>query len=242
MTFLDVAPDAGDNASRAFSTDVDGTVAGTVDSGGEIVQLVYTSEPAAPSILVQPRSQTVTAGASVTFTAQATGGNPAATTVQWQVSIDGHTFNNIPAATSTTLTLNNVTAAQNGDEYQAVFSNAAGLSATTTPATLAVDSLTVTTSPGNQTVNAQYVELISNGLGDASLFINNGVGTQSITTSGAYALGAGVYLEAQASGSSAILQTSATGAQTINVINAGQGGTADENCAGDSPMRQHVFN
>ena len=46
-------------------------------------------------------------------------------TVQWEVSTDGGTtFTNISGATSTTYTFT-ATAAENGDEYQAVFTNSA---------------------------------------------------------------------------------------------------------------------
>ena len=93
----------------------------------------YTSP--APTIIGHPTSQTITAGASVSFTASASG----ASSVQWQVSTDGgHTFSNISGATNTTLTLNNVTLAMNGYEYEAVFTNTAG-STTTTAATLTVN-------------------------------------------------------------------------------------------------------
>src|SRR5581483_9192647 len=64
-------------------------------------------------------------------------GNPTPT-VQWQVSSDGgKTFSNISGATSSTLTLNNVTRSMNGDQYGAVFTNSAG-TATSTAATLTV--------------------------------------------------------------------------------------------------------
>ena len=65
--------------------------------------------------------------------------------MQWQVSTDGgNTFSNIAGATSTTFSFT-ATAAQNGDEYQAVFSNTAGLSATTSAATLTVKVATANT-------------------------------------------------------------------------------------------------
>jgi hypothetical protein len=68
-----------------------------------------------PTVTTNPGNQTVTAGQNVTFTAAANG-NPTPT-VQWQVSTDGgHSFTDINGATSTTLTLNNVTAAMNGNE------------------------------------------------------------------------------------------------------------------------------
>ena len=51
--------------------------------------------------------------------------------MQWQVSSDsGKTFTDISGATSTTLTLSNVTAGMNGDEYRAVFTNSIGTTTT----------------------------------------------------------------------------------------------------------------
>jgi hypothetical protein len=50
--------------------------------------------------------------------------------VQWQVSTDGgKTFSNILGATAATLTLT-AQAGQNGDEYQAVFTNPVGQAST----------------------------------------------------------------------------------------------------------------
>ncbi len=105
-----------------------------------------------PSVTTQPSDQTVTAGATATFTAAASG-NPTPS-VQWMVSTDsGATFNDISGATSTTYSLT-PTLAQNGDEFEAVFTNAAG-SATTTAATLTVQAApAVTTQPSDQTVTA----------------------------------------------------------------------------------------
>ena len=110
----------------------------------------------APTVTSIPRSVTVDAGQTATFTASASNGNPTPTTVQWQVSTNGGTtFSPIAGATSSTLSLINTTATQNGSEYEAVFSNAAGLGATTTPATLTVDyAPTVMSSPSSVTVDA----------------------------------------------------------------------------------------
>ena len=110
----------------------------------------------APSVTTQPASQTVTAGQTVTFTAAASG-NPTPT-VQWQVSTHGgSTFSDITGATSTTLILSSTTTAQNGNEYQAVFTNSVG-TATTSAATLTVNTAqfapSVTTQPASQTVTA----------------------------------------------------------------------------------------
>ena len=58
----------------------------------------------APTVSVNPASQTVTAGQAATFSAAASA-NPAAT-VQWQVSSDGgSTFSNVSGAASATLTV-----------------------------------------------------------------------------------------------------------------------------------------
>src|SRR3989475_4716187 len=76
-------------------------------------------------------------------------------TVQWQVSTSGGAFSNVSGATSTTLSFTTASS-QNGNQYQAVFTNSAG-SATTTAATLTVNSPTpptITAQPPNQTLNA----------------------------------------------------------------------------------------
>jgi hypothetical protein len=104
----------------------------------------------APSVTTSPKSATVNAGQSVNFSAAATG-NPAPT-VQWQVSTNGGaTYTAIAGATGTTLTLSAVTASQNGNLYQAVFTNGVG-TATTTAATLTVRfPPNVTLNPANVT-------------------------------------------------------------------------------------------
>ena len=77
------------------------------------------------TITMQPTNQTVELGSTATFNAAATG--YPTPTVQWQVSTDGgNTWSNINGATSPTLTLTDVAASQNGDEFQALFTNAAG--------------------------------------------------------------------------------------------------------------------
>jgi hypothetical protein len=106
----------------------------------------------APSVTVEPANETVVAGGTATFTAAA-GGNPAPT-VQWNVSNNnGATFSPISGATSTTYSFTS-SAAQNGYEYEAVFTNSIG-STTSTSATLTVATApAVTTNPAGQTVNA----------------------------------------------------------------------------------------
>ena len=133
----------------------------TADNNGDEYEAVFTnsegafsSSPAtltvffAPIVTQNPTPSTANAGGTATFTAAASG-NPAAI-VQWEVSTDrGTTFTAISGATSTTYSFT-VTASDSGDEYQAVFTNSLG-TATTTAATLTVDS--VTTQPASQTVN-----------------------------------------------------------------------------------------
>jgi uncharacterized repeat protein (TIGR03803 family) len=107
----------------------------------------------APTVTLSPSNQTVTAGQNVTLTAAASGGPTP--TVQWQVSTDGgKTFTNISGATSTTLTLSNVQASEDGYQYQAVFTNNLG-TATTSAATLTVQyAPIVTINPFSQTATA----------------------------------------------------------------------------------------
>ncbi len=98
----------------------------------------------APAITTQPATQTVTAGATVTFTVTASG----SPTFQWRK--DGAT---LTGATAATLTRTNVTAADAG-AYSVVVTNSAG-SATSNVATLTVNATTaapaITTPPANQT-------------------------------------------------------------------------------------------
>jgi hypothetical protein len=130
------------NQYRAVFTNVVGSATTTAAT------LTVTS---APAITTNPTSTTVNAGQTASFSAAASG-DPTPT-VQWQLSTDGGaTFNNIGGATATTLTLSNVTSAQNATKYRAVFTNSIG-SATTTAATLTVNfAPSVTTNPGSQTV------------------------------------------------------------------------------------------
>jgi hypothetical protein len=87
----------------------------------------------APVITLQPVSQTVAPGSPVNFTATASG--TPTPTLQWQLSSDGGASWS-PAAASFLSS-----AAENGYEYRAVFTNAAG-SATTAAATLTVPATT----------------------------------------------------------------------------------------------------
>ena len=129
-------------------------IAGTVING--TVQQV-TGETA-PTVTADPTSQTILAGGAAIFTAAASG-NPAPT-VQWEVNIgsgfldltDGAVYG---GSSSDTLTITAATAAMNGYQYEAVFSNGVGTAATTTAARLTVDTAPIITKNlTNQTVNA----------------------------------------------------------------------------------------
>ena len=98
-----------------------------------------------PSITAQPASQTVNEGANVNFTVTASGTAPLS--YQWKKDSV-----NIAGATSTTLTLNSVTASQAGS-YTVLVSNVAG-SVPSAAATLTVNvPPSIITPPASQTVN-----------------------------------------------------------------------------------------
>lgn len=122
--------------------------AGTATSS--TATLTVNPAPVAPSITTQPTSQTVTAGANVSFTVAASGTAP----LSYLWRLNGA---NIGGATSPTLTLNSVTMTQSGGSYSCVVSNVAG-SATSSAATLTVNPAiiapTITTQPASQSVTA----------------------------------------------------------------------------------------
>jgi alpha-tubulin suppressor-like RCC1 family protein len=90
----------------------------------------------APAITKQPANTTVDEGENATFESTASGFP--APTVQWERSTDaGGTWNAIAGATSTQLTVANVTFSENGNEYRARFTNVAG-EAVSAAATLTV--------------------------------------------------------------------------------------------------------
>ncbi len=97
--------------------------------------VVSSSASSAPVITVQPSSDTVASGHSVSFAA-AVSGNTAAS-YQWQISTDGGTTWTALADSSTyagtnsaTLTVSNVTSAMSGYHYRLLASNAAGSTST----------------------------------------------------------------------------------------------------------------
>ena len=180
------------------------------------------------SVTTQPASQTVNAGQSVTFSTASS--NPGgADTVQWQVSTDGGTsFTPITGATSLTYTFT-ATASQNGDEYEAVFTNSAG-SFDSNPATLTVAANavpTVTTQPsatlaeagGNATFTAaasgspmptvQWEVNTGSGFNNVSGSEYSGATTGTLTITGATAAMNGYTYEAVFTNSSGSVTTNA---------------------------------
>jgi hypothetical protein len=108
------------------------------------------STAAVPHVTLNPTSLTVDSAHVAVFTAGATG--TPAPSVQWKISRDGGAhFTDIAGADSTTLHFL-AHAGDNGDEFEAVFTNRSG-KATTTAATLTVDyAPDITKEPANQRV------------------------------------------------------------------------------------------
>ncbi len=147
---VDCGAGGGGGAGSSWAVNGSGPTFGTTSAAGAVSLTYYGFVGTGPAVTTQPTNETSNAGQPATFTAAASG-NPAPN-VQWQVSTDGgNTFTNINGATSGTLTLT-TTAAENGNQYRAVFANSIG-SVTTNPATLTVDTPpTVTTNPVSVTV------------------------------------------------------------------------------------------
>ncbi len=118
---------------RAVFTNPAGTATTTAAT------LTVTAPTTAPAVTTDPSSATVAAGTTASFEAAAAG-SPTPTVV-WEVSSNsGATFTPVAGADATTYSFT-ATTGENGDRYEAVFTNPAG-TATTTAATL-----TVTTAP-----------------------------------------------------------------------------------------------
>lgn len=104
-----------------------------------------------PTITTQPAAATVCAGSDYTFSVTATG---SALTYQWQVSTTGcaGVFSNVAGATTSSLVLTGITAAQNNNAYQCVITDGCGNTAIITDcAVLTVSgSIDITTQPVNQ--------------------------------------------------------------------------------------------
>lgn len=87
--------------------------------------LTVNPTPAYPVYVTQPASQSVTIGATATFTVSVTG--TPAPGLQWQVSTDGGaTWSDIPGATGSSYTTPATGAGDNGNRYQVIATNGSG--------------------------------------------------------------------------------------------------------------------
>ena len=214
---------------RAVFTNASGTATTTAAT--------MTVNFAAPVVTANPVDITVSAGGTAVFTAAATG--TPTPTVQWQFSIDGGvTFNNVAGATTTTLSLPNVQASQNGTKLRAVFTNASG-TATTTAATMTVtlassmtanagttpQSATVSTAfanplavtvkdAGNNPVSGVNVTFAAPGVGASGVFSNT-TATITVATNGSGIASAPFSANATAGGPYAVT-AAAAGLATVN--------------------------
>ncbi len=113
-------------------------------TAGPAVVVEASAAGSAPAVTLAPISQSVTAGASVTFTAAAAG-HPAPA-VRWQRSTDAGThWSNIAGAVAASYS-HTAALSESGYEYRAVFT-ARGHSTPTTPATLTVTAPPAATAP-----------------------------------------------------------------------------------------------
>ncbi len=148
-------------AGKVDVTVTDPTTGTSAPSSADAYTYVVPPCSAAPVIVTQPASQSVTAPAAATFTAAgSTPANCAAPTVQWESEAPGaSSFTPVSGATSTTLSTGATTVAESGTRYEAVFSNAFG-STTTNAATLTVvapacsAAPVIVTQPASQSVTA----------------------------------------------------------------------------------------
>jgi hypothetical protein len=140
VTLSDTVPDTATcttSYSSAQQDTVTATYSGDSNYATSAGSLAVTVD-ASPVVSLSPVSKTVTAGASVTFTAAATG--TPTPTVEWEVSFDGGTtWTVIPGATSTSYTIMTTTPAMDQSRYRAVFTNGIAPDAATTSALLTVD-------------------------------------------------------------------------------------------------------
>jgi hypothetical protein len=90
------------------------------------------------TIGTQPANLTVVDGEPAQFTVAATATRGATLSYLWQVSTDGTTWTNLPAATSATLAFPEVVLADDGNQYRVIVSATGATSVTSSVATLTV--------------------------------------------------------------------------------------------------------
>jgi len=141
--------------------------AGSSDSTSATLSVPQTCS--APTVTVQPQGQSISSGGAAGFTSKALAATGCTPTVQWQVSSNsGSTWSNLSNGTQSDgsvvsgakkdeLTISNAQTGENGNEYEAVFTNSAG-SSDSNAATLTVQAScvvpTVTTEPVNQGISS----------------------------------------------------------------------------------------
>ncbi len=123
------------------------------------------------SIPTVPESQTVSAGSTVTFSVD---GFCPGTTYQWLVFTNhGASFAPIPGATSSTLTITDVTVADNGNEYELSAIEPGGASSLSLPATLTVTAapapVVSAVFPSSGSTNGGLAIIFGSHLGSASV-------------------------------------------------------------------------
>jgi hypothetical protein len=141
------------DATTALTTGADLSTSPLVGAATDVASV-------APTVTANPSNETVSDGATATFTAAAVGQPQPG--VQWQVSTGGGSYSDVPGATSPTLSFT-ASPSESGDLYQATFSNSSG-SATTTAATLTVTGGAGTVTPSS--MDGYFASVSCPGSGD----------------------------------------------------------------------------
>ena len=129
---------AGDNGA-VFDVIITNPVGSTTSSTATLTVIIP------PAIATQPASQTVNVGQTATFTVAASGTAPL--TYQWQEN-----GTNISGATSAAYTTLATTAADNGDTFDVIVANAAGVQTSVIVSLSVSDSPLITTQPQGESV------------------------------------------------------------------------------------------
>ena len=139
---------AGAYSITAKAVDANGVSA----ASSPVAITAVSSAPAAPVVISNPVSQTVTAPAAATFTVTASG--TPAPTYQWMQSVGGGAYTPIGGAMSASYTTSATAVGNSGTQFECVITNTAG-SVTSNAATLTVYALpNITSQPVSQTVTA----------------------------------------------------------------------------------------